>query len=191
MTKSPDWRPVRPFHDFPRADPEPFDTRQSIFVPDQSISNSQLAGDISPLKIQLIGTKIYNSSNQTITTVVPTLITFDTEVFDTMAGFTASANTKITVPYTGIYSITVSVRWAANAATGYRRTRLFVNGANAETSAMFPASGTGTGHSIASLRKLTAGDYLEVEVTHDRGANLDVVGGEDDNSLSCVFLGTV
>jgi hypothetical protein len=91
-------------------------------------------------------------------------------------GFTHSAGV-VTVPIAGRYNVTASVQWnLASGATGYRITRLLVNGGinyNQSTNAF---SGTmGQTLSVTGI-SLAANDTLAVGVTHNQGANTNVDG---------------
>ena len=190
---SQDFKRVRPFDDFPPLEVAAGDTRTPTFVPDGSITDAQIAGGISPTKLRLIGTKVYNSATQAIGDSANTVLTFDTENFDTMAGWTSGASSKITVAQTGIYVITANVCWDTTSFANSRYiVRLPINGSLFEgDSRRGFTTAQSVRHTLSSVRKLTNGDYLEVNVNQNTGGNLNVLAGEADCSFDAVFMGTI
>lgn len=133
--------------------------------------------------------KVYNSGNLTSTTATWLLLTYDTEVDDTDGFHSTVTNTgRLTVPtgMGGVYVITVTVEFAANA-TGRRQAIIQLNGS--------PGAGTGTtigqdarkpvdqGDAqqtricVAITERLADGDFVTANVYQDSGGNLAVNGG--------------
>lgn len=184
-----DFDKIRPFDDFPPVQVAAPDTRVATFVPDGSVTNEKLTGDISPLKLRGIGAKVYNSASQTITTALQTAITFDTEVYDTGTFWTSTSNTRLTMPYDGVYQIDAYVEWQTSPTGSFRRMLLRLNGGgNLITQNSFPLTGIATHNAVGITQRFTKGDYIEMMVTHDRGADLSVNSGEANNFVAINFL---
>ncbi len=107
------------------------------------------------------------------------------ENFDT-AGMhaTGANNSRLTAPITGTYQISGHVNWGGNL-TGLRIVDLYVNGALEHTLVAAP-SGTSSVivQPFASLVRLTAGQYAELQLYQDSGGNLN--GGAQEFSMTWV-----
>jgi hypothetical protein len=130
-----------------------------------------------------VGARVYNSGAITLTTATTTLLTFDTERFDTSSIHSTSSNTgRLTAPRAGKYIIVANVRFAPNA-TGARRVEFRLNAAGSG------AGGTRIGMviqqavtvaslvtivNLTSVYQFASGDYVEVFAHQDSGGNLDV-----------------
>jgi len=121
---------------------------------------------------------------QTIATSTGTVATFTTEDYDTdpagTGGHSNSVNTsRWTCQYPGVYSFGGIVAWTANA-TGRRAGWWQINGtAIAGSQFAYPATAASDGEFVVPLIRwyFSAGDYLELIVYHERGANLDTFAG--------------
>ncbi len=182
------WRPVRPYRAWPVFEPQPFDPRQGIFIPEQSISNPQVH-DISPRKLTGLGCKVYNSAAQAIPTATPTFLTFDTERWDQGGFFNSGVSTsKVYAPYAGIYDVVAYAEFAASAVGNYRSIVMYLNAAGGQNQLLVPiAGGSNTQVCVSTSYRLSAGDYLQVSVKQDSGGNLNVNAGEANNFLLLNF----
>ena len=135
---------------------------------------SRVATVISKLDAPAIGVRAYNSGNITANAVDTTLITYDSENWDT-AGFHASGSGRLIVPagYNGLYRVTGRARWAATTTAGYRTLYLSKNGgdvfATGECIAIstIPAVESNVlfdQEISATVRLDTTGDYAEMFV---------------------------
>lgn len=117
------------------------------------------------------GASVTRTTDQTITTATWTAISFDTVEQDDNSYFAGGSPTKLTAPATGWYLVTGYVSWDSNT-TGIRYTRLAPNGddAEAQNATVFGAVNDGS-QSVARGYYLTAGDYLEIHVWHNKGSN--------------------
>jgi hypothetical protein len=174
--------------DDPPLNPVPFDPRISVFIPDRSVSDRHIL-DVSPRKMRLIGAKIYDSTTQTFTTAVEADKEFDTAAFDT-AGMFNNTGDVLTIPYPGIWLVTIYAEFAASAA-GRRLARIKLNGSGALTTNVAAPSAGGGNLTLTTTMLLTAGDTLGMSCLQNSGGNLDTNSGESNNFLSAVLLGSI
>lgn len=139
-------------------------------------STMNLAGRITPTDTAFPAARVFNSVAQSIATVTNTILTFDSERFDTDAIHSTTATTsRLTATTAGVYAISASIEWASVAATDPRHIRLKLNGLTDIAKSRTAAPG-GAVHeqSITTLYKLAAGEYVEVEVRQASGGALNV-----------------
>jgi len=123
---------------------------------------------------------------QAITTATYTSVTFDVDDVDDESAHSTSVNTsRYTAVSTGWYFVGACGAMTADAAS-VRGVRLTVNG-----SALTAGYATGPGSSalnsalcLARLVQLSAGDYLEVQVIHNKGSNLNTSVTNEASQLS-------
>lgn len=124
-----------------------------------------------------VGCKLYKSSAQSIPNNSFTLLTFDSEVFDTDGFHSTSSNTeRITIPTGkgGKYGIFWQVGYVGNA-TGFRNSYI---GKNGSTAAVYGnIIGVPSGDSFFSMNytvlDLAAGDYIQMYTGQTSGGNLN------------------
>ncbi len=123
--------------------------------------------------------RVYHSANQSIATGTPTALAFDSERVD-VGGMhdTVTNNSRLTIPTgeAGFYHIGGCVRWAYNT-TGYRSLDIRVGGTSviARTAHdTLVGSAIGTDQTVGCDYQLAAGNYVELFVTHNAGAALNV-----------------
>lgn len=120
---------------------------------------------------------LHNSSSISVSNGGFNTLTFDNEDIDTDGMHSTVSNTgRITIATTGIYILTASIQWAANA-TGKRVLLLYVDGTDDYGRLEIPAvtGGGTTSMTINSVpRQLTAGQYAECWVFQDSGGALDI-----------------
>lgn len=128
-----------------------------------------------------IGAHIERQANQVIPTNTDTYIQFDTEIKDDANFWAPGDNTKLYAPNDGLYVITTSVDWESQN-SGYRCAYIHVNG------------GTVAGHLdnyydvrlvAGAVVKLTSGDFVQVQVRHNRGWNINIEGAWIQMVLIC------
>ena len=124
------------------------------------------------------GARVYRSTNQNITTSTGTVITFDSERYDTDTLHSTVSNTsRLTASRAGKYAISCHVEWTSNS-TGGRWVRLLLNGATviAQDFRLGASSSTDAlNMSLSTIYTLAASDYVEVQVWHNRGSGLNVL----------------
>lgn len=118
--------------------------------------------------------RVYRDSAQTIPHDTATVVAFTTVRWNTHNMFD-STNYSIVVPYDGVYLVGGHVRWATNA-TGIRRLALRVNGSTFVGVQDLPngSSVDKVSNQSISLISLSALDYVQVLVTQQSTADLDI-----------------
>lgn len=120
---------------------------------------------------------IFNSTAQTCTTAVDTVLTADSENYDNNAMHSTVTNTsRITCVTAGRYLFTCTVRFAGNA-TGYRIVRWFLNGTTQIRAGGQQAITTGPQDTVISASRtftLAVNDFYEIQVLQNSGGNLGV-----------------
>jgi len=132
--------------------------------------------------------RVSNSGNQSISNNTPTMITFDTETWDTASLHSTSSNTsRLTAAVAGKYHVCAQAVWAGNA-TGWRLIRLKKNNTtyyNGQRANALADATAGVHNCVSDHIDLSASDYVELEVTQTSGGNLNVV----TMSLSMSLIG--
>ena len=180
----PEWRPVRPFTNFPPIEPQPFDTRDSTYIPDLSVGDPKVA-KMSVRKLRGVGIKIYRSAAQTINDITEDDIVYDTISWQRGMDTHPQSSSALLVPHTGVYLISVVNAW--NTGTGYARTSIALNGISVEYMAT-TTTGAPAFNNLSVVNNYDAGDMIEVYGYHVTGGTRDISGGEQYNSLSAVML---
>ncbi len=141
--------------------------------PDPSIANGAVGTQEHSGAIPAAG--VTNTTAQTIGSSLSTFTTlaFNAERYDTAnLHSTVTNNSRLTAPVTGIYEIGASIEWASNA-TGTRDVRLIRNFTTGfafqgrESHGFFAQT-------INRVVRLEAGAVVQVQVTQDSGADLDI-----------------
>lgn len=146
-----------------------------------------------------VGVACYKSSTQSVPSATSTLITFDTENFDTNSFHSTSTNTsRITIPtgYAGKYLFTAKLSVSALQAGGSYRSLAFKKNGNFiayaqnwSSSAGFPASNVDYETSLTQILDLAANDYIEMSYYQDSGVNATVASGISTTTFQAVYLG--
>jgi hypothetical protein len=146
------------------------------------------AGDI--VRASDIPTRVVALMRQTVAQAIPTAtytsVTFDVDDLDDESGHSTSVNTsRYTFVSPGAYFVGACGAMVADAAS-VRGARLAVNG-----SALTAGYATGPGSSalnsalcVTRLVQASAGDYLEVQVIHNKGSNLNTSVASEASQLS-------
>jgi hypothetical protein len=137
------------------------------------------------------GVLLTGTSAQTIASTTATLITFNTETYDTDSYHNNSTNTsRITIPSgkSGYYLITFMVSWAVNGGDGHRtvyikkNTSTYLHGG----ASVRPSGVVNTSVMYTIIANLSATDYIELEVYQSgAGGNLNV--DKDSTYLNTYF----
>ena len=138
-----------------------------------------------------IGTKIYNTTDQAISTGTWTSITYNSETLDSDGFHSTSSNTsRITIPTGkgGKYIFTLIASFANNG-TGDRRIALAKNGTRLVYCLFTPNSTNYTYMNYSTVVSAAAADYFEVQVYQSSGGNLNAVGGSDLTDFTATFVG--
>ena len=124
-----------------------------------------------------IGARAYNTANISIPDTTATLLTFDSERWDTDTIHDTSTNTgRLTAKTAGKYLITGSVEYASNN-TGMRTIWIQVNGTAIAQDRVQSVQSDVTRMTIATVYSLAVNDYVELGVRHTAGTNVNIVAG--------------
>lgn len=107
---------------------------------------------------------------------VPTVVTFDAERFDFGNVWDPLAPTRLTAPVSGLYQISGSVNWEAEAA-GVRILTIRLDGVTPivqDTRSPAPATFI-TGQPVGTSYQLVAGQYVELVATQISGEDLSIL----------------
>jgi hypothetical protein len=120
---------------------------------------------------------VTRAANQAITTGGDYALSFDTEIRDDDGYWVVGSPTRLTIPATGWYNLSGHIIWEVNT-TGIRYGSLKKNGTDflAYVSNGPHATNGNVRQTLAINAYLTAGDYIEMMVQHDRGSNLNATG---------------
>lgn len=129
-----------------------------------------------------------NSAGISIPNLTYTLITFDSELWDTNTMHSTSTNTsRITVPKTGYYRMQLIGIFGANL-VGSRGARFLKNGSNLMT--QFVKGDNGDYQYFYDYTAyLNANDYLEVNVFQDSGGSLTFFPRSQDGFFAVTYIG--
>jgi hypothetical protein len=122
------------------------------------------------------GARVTNSIAQSIPNVVTTLITFDTEYYDTDSFHSTSVNPgRFTIPFDGKYIVGGHVQYAA-APVGYREILIKINGATfiAVYLPVATAGNIAIYASLVTLYEFSVGDYVELHANQNSGGALNI-----------------
>lgn len=129
---------------------------------------------------------------QTITTSTWTALSFTAEDHDSHNGHdNVTNNTRYVAPINGVYELAGGVWFAANT-TGVRFCRWTKDGTILVGSGVehMPVTGGQTGFAAKTYQvSMNAGQYVELQVWHNRGSNLDTyVGSGGDEAQSSLTI---
>jgi hypothetical protein len=141
-----------------------------------------------------VGAFVTKSASQSIANATGTIITFNTESYDTN-GFhdNVTNNSRFTIPtgYAGKYLVTGILVWAANS-SGQRVNYILKNGSLLHLTSAQPlsASGATTAAIVSQVVNLAVGDYVELQCFQDSGGALNMTGTNSwDTNFSISYLG--
>lgn len=122
-------------------------------------------------------TEVNRTAVQSIVSATATYISFDTAVYNAFGIWSAGSPTRLTVPagQGGIWQAFIWVFWSANG-TGQRQAGFRLNGATfLFPDTRNPLATSGTSVTLNFLRRLSAGDYIEVYGYQESGGNLNII----------------
>jgi hypothetical protein len=169
-------------------------------VADNSLTGTDiLDGSLAPADLGSIpAARATNSANQSIADSTATVISLDSEGFDTAnLHDLALNNSRLTAPISGVYQINGRVRWA-NGAGGSRQLRIEKNLGQplGKTIAKEIDTASATDdltQDVSTISHLSAGDYVELGVTQQNLTATAVNTLADPHvapELSMAWLGT-
>jgi len=140
--------------------------------------DSQQSGIVSSTTSMAdIGARAYNNAVVSIGTASWTVVTLNSEAYDTNGFHSTTTNTgRMTVPsgFSGKYLIVFNAAFAAGAAVGTKRgIRLYLNG-NIALASQESDPISAWAASISTIRSLSEGDYVEGYAYQDSGGDLNL-----------------
>ena len=139
-----------------------------------------------------IAPRAFRTTDQTLTTGVDAVVTFDSDADDPLGSWVVGQATRLTAVVPGRYLPVASARFAANG-TGFRAAWITLNGSTTvgrsqhiATAAAAPTWFDVAAHPVT----LAVGDYLELNVSQNSGGNLALSPtGNWSVALSMTYLG--
>jgi hypothetical protein len=144
--------------------------------------------------VTFAGCALYKSGNQSIANTTATIITFDSELFDTDSFHSTATNTgRITIPAGkgGYYSFCAYVVWP-DGSWAISNATLKKNGTGIKSDWLNVGSGTYNTQGFATIVSAVATDYFEIEVYHNKGSSNNILGdnnGAGATRFECAYLG--
>lgn len=122
--------------------------------------------------------RVYRSSDQSISNSSNTVITFNSERYDTESIHSTSSNTgRLTAQTAGVYCISVTVSWEG-ALNGYRSLSIRINGSTTVAATLRNTTSggivEGADQTVTTDYYLGVGDYAEAVVFQNSGGSLKV-----------------
>jgi len=158
---------------------------QSLGITDGTIVNADINASAAIDSTKLSGVantpsfRAFLNANQTIANNTDTIITFNSETFDTDSAFN-TANGRFTVPAgkAGKYFFFAQCQW--NTGTDFEPYNINIkkNGSRQHYGSVDRNEASNT-FFISSILDLAVSDYIEIAVYHVLGSSLDVVGSTD------------
>jgi hypothetical protein len=135
-----------------------------------------------PVNADEASCRVRKSTTQAIANDTPTILSWDTEDYDTDGMHsTVTNNSRITIITAGKYVVTANAKFATSIAAGTgARIEILLNGTTVLASQSTGAVGTSAPSvNVVDARDFASGDYIEVQVYHNSGGSEDI-----DNNVS-------
>ena len=136
-----------------------------------------VTGNITDTRVFVTNDKVRatNSGNQTLSTGIGTVLTWDTETFDTNnIHSTVTNNSRHTAQRAGYYRIEGLARWGTESATGVTEVFVKLNGATTIYGYDMPANLGNIGQPVSFIYYLNLNDYVEMIGQQSSGGNKTV-----------------
>jgi len=137
------------------------------------------------------GCRVVNSGTYTISTATDTLLTFDTETFDTNSYHSTVSNTsRLVAPTTGYYFFEAQVNWDyGGTAPNNPILRVKKNGTIFQVANSFGTAQRSAVIQTIGVVELNATDYIEIEVRQDSGGNVTIINANGCTNFTIYSLG--
>lgn len=147
-----------------------------LYSKDDAGTETALGGSSIPVGS---GARVYNNANISIADNTSTALTFNSERNDTDTYHsTASNQSRLVAPTTGIYIFGGSIKWDTNDTDGFRSLGLRLDGTtnlgNTEMIATAVAL-AGPRQTIVGMYFLTAAQYIELMVFQNSGSAVNII----------------
>lgn len=131
------------------------------------------AGSIQYLFDSMPAVRVFHNADQLIGDAARTILTFNSERFDTDGMHDGVNPTRLTATTGGKYLIIAHIQWDVNA-VGRRNLRILLNGVTDIATDNRDALAVDQNQMISTLYDLSATDFVEVDVWQNSGGNLNV-----------------
>ena len=123
---------------------------------------------------KLVGARVYNNANISCTRLATTILTFNSERYDTDSIHNTSTNTdRLTCNTAGKYIISLTARFAAD--TGVMQFNIKLNATTyIARSILNGTDGSVTSVTVTTIYDLAATNYLQADVYHDAAGALNI-----------------
>ena len=138
-----------------------------------------------------VGCSLYSTAGVTIPNSTVTVVTWNSENFDTDAFHSTSTNTgRITIPTgkAGKYLLIFNVSCDPLGGTGRRNGAFYKNGVSSAQFEMTPGASTYPSLATSVILDLAVGDYVDVRIFQSSGANISVAQYAWE-TFQCQYLG--
>ena len=172
----------------------PIGTTGQVLTADTTVSPYKVKWATAASGSTFAGCALYKSGNQTISNATDTIVTFDSELFDTDGFHSTATNTgRITIPSGkgGYYNFCVYVVWP-DGSWAISNAVLKKNGTTIKVDWLNVGSGTYNTQGFATIVSASVGDYFEIIVYHNKGSNNSILGdnnGTGATRFECSYLG--
>ena len=142
-----------------------------------------------------VGARAYLTAAASVSSGVETVVSLDSEDFDTDGFHSLVTNTsRLTIPVglAGIYVVSASIGFGANSA-GIRTTHIYKNGATEIAAIQIgpaPSASVSTVLPVVWIGQLADGDYVEIKAEQNSGSTLSLLAVDRATSLSLVRFGS-
>ncbi len=139
--------------------------------------------------------RVYNTADISIPNNTVTNLTFNSQRVVTVSSMhsTSSFPSRLNAPYTGLYLLAGSIEFPSNA-TGVRRLSIILNGTFSDrlVSVNQPSFSGTPALSVATLFRLEAGEFVELQAHQNSGGALNVLAtGLHSPEFMMCYLGEV
>jgi len=119
--------------------------------------------------------KVVRTGVQTITTGTVTPVQWQSTIYDPHSMWSGGNPERLTAPWTGWYAPSATVSWASSSNGFFRRLTLYLSGTVEDATSEQLDNAADTNPLRQNLAcdglKMTAGQFVEVRVTHDAGSD--------------------
>ena len=168
----------------------PIGTTGQVLTADTTVSPYKVKWATAASGSTFVGCSVYDTGTQSIAGSTTTLLTWNSEEYDTDAFHSTSTNTsRITIPSgkNGKYQLNCMIQWDDNVTGNLRIIYLYKNGSQIK---QFPYPPGYYRITIGTmLSDLAVGDYIEVYCRHDASTNRTVDKGVQQAHFQAQYIG--
>lgn len=154
--------------------PHAFVAGEVISAAEMNANFDAVAAAVSALEATIAATKPSASTvgdNFTVASQTQTYVPFGYTAFSTGGLFDPAEPTRVTVPVDGIYLVAIRAAWSNNT-VGRRTASVYINDGHFMSDTRLASGPSST--AVSGLRRLSAGDHIEVILWQDSGVDVNV-----------------